>query len=490
MKSSSRSTSLGRMMAYSTGECANSLIMNGLFGFAMLYYTKALGLSPSLAGLAMSVSVFWEAITDPVMGYVSDRTRSRFGLRHPWMILGGALMAVTFYFVWAVPQAIIGHSQATFWYLVTMNLILRTGLTMFFIPYMALGFELVTDYQQRATLQGLRQAFNMAANFAGPAMAWSIFFQNQHTTEGTDIAANYVHMGGAFSVATAIFVAFVIVATWSQSQDTRNLPPPKGGGEIAGFFSEMKSILADPYPRWVFVFIFILAVGMVLVSSLQMYVYVDFMRFSPEQKSIAHGGTMAGMGLGALLSSWLVKRFEKKGAVLIGGALSIICNLTLATLFLTGFVPHRTLCLVGSVEITLPLLLFVVFHSAYWFGNGIMLPISNAMMADVSEINRIKTGVNKDGGYAAVFSLALRLAISLGLIVSGYVLERVGFQTGADKVQSADVVWRIGAATFLAGSLICAAALLAIRRYGVDEVLLRKLRLGAEEIWQPATVKP
>ena len=490
MKASSDSTSLGRMMAYSSGECANSLVMNGLFGFAMLYYTKALGLSPSLAGLAMSVSVFWEAISDPVMGYVSDRTRSRFGLRHPWMILGGALMSLTFYFVWAVPHAIIGHSQSTFWYLVVMNLVLRTGLTMFFIPYMALGFELVTDYQQRATLQGLRQAFNMAANFAGPAMAWSIFFQNHHETQGTDIAANYIHMGGAFSIATAIFVAFVIAATWSQRQDTRNLPPPKAGSEIAGFFSEMKSILADPHPRWVFVFIFIVAIGMVLVSSLQMYVYVDFMRFSPEQKSIAHGGTMAGMGLGALLSSWLVKRFEKKGAVLIGGVLSIICNLILATLFLTGFVPQRTLGFVGSVEISLALLLFVAFQSMYWLGNGIMMPISNAMMADVSEINRIKTGMNKDGGYAAVFSLALRLAISLGLIFSGYILERVGFQTGADKIQSGEVVWRIGAVTFLAGSLICAAALLAIRRYGVDEVLLGKLRSRAAETLQPVNDKP
>ena len=284
MKASSRSTSLGRMMAYSSGECANSLVMNGLFGFAMLYYTKALGLSPSLAGLAMSVSVFREAITDPVMGYVSDRTRSRFGLRHPWMILGGALMALTFYFVWAVPHAIIGNSQASFWYLVVMNLVLRTGLTMFFIPYMALGFELVTDYRQRATLQGLRQAFNMAANFAGPAMAWSIFFRNQGKTEGTDIAANYLHMGGAFSIATAIFVAFVIAATWSQRQDTRNLPPPKASGEIAGFFSEMKCILVDPHPRWVFVFIFIVAVGMVLVSSLQMYVYVDLCRIGNFHK--------------------------------------------------------------------------------------------------------------------------------------------------------------------------------------------------------------
>jgi GPH family glycoside/pentoside/hexuronide:cation symporter len=75
--SNSRSASLPKMAGYGLGECANSLIMNGFFGFAMLYYTEALKLSPSLAGIAMSVSVFWEAITEPVMGHLSDHTRSR-----------------------------------------------------------------------------------------------------------------------------------------------------------------------------------------------------------------------------------------------------------------------------------------------------------------------------------------------------------------------------------------------------------------------------
>jgi len=475
------------MLAYSTGECANSLVMNGLFGFAMLYYTKALGLSPSLAGLAMSVSVFWEALTDPVMGYVSDRTRSRFGMRHPWMIAGGALMSLSFYFVWAVPHAIVGHSLGTFWYLVVMNLILRTGLTMFFIPYMALGFELVSDYRQRATLQGLRQAFNMAANFAGPAMAWSIFFRNEGKLDGTEIAVNYLHMGGAFSIATAIFVAFVIVATWSCRQDTRNMPAPAAGGEVLGFFREMKRIVADPHPRWVFVFIFIVAVGMVLVSSLQMYVYVDFMKFSPEQKSIVHGGTMAGMGLGALLSPLLVKRLEKRGTVVAGGVLSILCNLALALLFLTGIAPRGNLCSIGPVEVTLALALFALFHSIYWLGNGLMMPVSNAMMADVSEISQIETGVNRDGGYAAVFSLALRLAISLGLILSGFVLERAGFKTGSHQVQSPEVLWRIAASTFVLGSVICAAALLAIQRYRIDESFLRAFRSKAAGI-PPSTL--
>ena len=83
MASSGISLSRARMVGYSIGECGNSLVMNSLFGFAMMYYTDALGLPHAQAGLAMALAVFWDAITDPMMGHVSDNTRSRFGRRHP-----------------------------------------------------------------------------------------------------------------------------------------------------------------------------------------------------------------------------------------------------------------------------------------------------------------------------------------------------------------------------------------------------------------------
>ena len=334
--------SLPQLFGYSFGECANSLVMNGLFGFAMLYYTDALGLPAHLAGIAMSVSVFWEAVSDPIMGHISDRTRHRLGRRLPWMILGGVIMAICFFFVWDVPSAVRGHSLALFSYLVAINLLLRTGLTMFFIPYMALGFELVSDYNQRTTLQSLRQVFNMAANFAGPALAWTIFFKDNQgpgpdsVIKGTSIAANYVHMGAVFSVATLLFVGLTVFACWNQCRDTRLAASFAETAGLRGFFVEMKEILADPNPRWVFVFIFCVASGMVLVSSLQMYVYVHFMQFSAAQKSIAHGSSMIGMALGALASIGLVRLFDKRGAVVVGGLVLVAANFGLGLVFLGG----------------------------------------------------------------------------------------------------------------------------------------------------------
>ncbi len=473
---------LANMLAYALGECPNSLVMNGICGFAMLYYTKALGLNPAWAGIAMSVSVFWEAVSEPVMGHISDHTRSRWGRRHPYMIAGGLLMAVCSYLIWAVPEVFLTGQVTVFWYLVAMNLLLRTGLTMFFIPYMALGFEMCADYQGRSKIQGLRSIFNMAANFAGPAMAWTFFFKDKNGVQATTVPENYIQMGSAFALATAVFVLLVVVFTYHWHEDTRAVRREAGAGGVRSFFASMRQIVLDPNPRWVFVFTFVVCVGMVLVSSLQMFIYDDFMRFTAGQKTVAHGSTMIGFAIGAALSVGLSRRLDKKGTVLFGGVISVVGNLMLGLLFLTGWVPKDAVWDVGGYHAPLALVLFVVFHAGYWLGNGMLLPIATAMMADVAEIHRLQTGENKDGGYSSVFSLSMRLAISLSMILSGYCLQFIGYRVpagGEAVTQSAEAIWRLGAVTFVAGTVIAAAALLAILNYRIDRRRIEDLRARA-----------
>ncbi len=161
--------------------------------------------------------------------------------------------------------------------------------------------------------------------------------------------------------------------------------------------------------------------------------------------------------------------------MLLGGLLSIACNGALAALFLTGLVP------VGNQA---ALWLFVAFHATYWLGNGIMLPVSTAMMADVAELHRARTGVNKDGAYSAVFSLAMRLAISFSLMVSGWTLTGIGFVAKEGASQTPEAIWRLGAATFLAGPLVCVASLLAIRLYPLTREMI------IAQTTKPATVGP
>ena len=462
---------------YSLGECANSLVMNSISTFAMLYYTQALGLSPVYAGIALSIAVLWDAISDPLMGYVTDHTYSRFGRRHPFILVGGLSMAALLYAVWSVPSFIQTSELRIFAYLIIVNILLRTALTLFFVPYSALGFEMTTDYEGRSRLQGMRQVFNMAANFLGPALAWAIFFSS--TTDGknaTDNPENYVKMGGAFAIAVAALTILTTIFTYryrSNPPQKKSENQPKLG--IVTFLKTNKSILFDGHARWVYICSFLAVLNMVIVSSLLSFFYVYFMDLDGRAISIAQFGTVIGSALGGLLAIRMPHWFEKKGTIIIACWTSILGNIIVATVFLTGWMAPDHVALISNSEIPIAFIFFVVMNGVYWMGSGIMIPTAVAMIADIAEINKHQTGELKDGSYAAFYSLVFKAAISFALVVSGLILAGIGFDSSAEN-HSDEVIWRLGASLLLIGPLVCLIASFVITKYRITSDFLDYVR--------------
>lgn len=455
---------LGRLVYYGSGEAATSLVLNGLYGFALIFYTEALGLSPSLAGLALSISVFWEAISEPFMGHVSDRTRSRFGPRYPWIAGGALLLAGSFFMLWAVPPAFRGGGSMTFFYLVALNLVLRTSLTMFVVPYMALGFEVAPAFNDRPRLQSVRWVCNMAANMAGPALAWIVFFPdtiaaNGQKVSGTSVVANFVAMGGAFSLAILVLTAIML---WGCRQTIAAARPGAVDGTAAhavGFVEGFKPILADRHVRHVLVLIFLLVVGMVIVSSLQSYVYVHYLALSGVEKTIVHGSTMVAAALGAAISPWATRRFDKRGAIVFGALMGLLGQAWLGALFLPGYLPRS-----GATSI----IAFMIGQGLYWAASGVVLPVATAMVADIAELGHRRTGRLVDASYSAVFSLAWRLGTSASLAITGGLLSLANFDSAEGHVPTAQSVWTVAALYCSVGAVFYVASALWVRGYGLD----------------------
>lgn len=474
MEVKDKSCSIRDMLLYSTGECSTSLVMNSLFGFAMLFYTEALGLTYSWAGLAMGLSALWDAVSDPIMGHISDNTKSKYGRRHPYILWGGFAMAVSFYFLWNVPGIFIENMVLLFWYLVVLNLLLRTAFTVFVIPYVALGFEICQDYTGRTRIQGIRLCFQMAANLCGPALAWSIFFRDQEGTRAVHVVTNFLHMGTWFAVVSLFFVLLVFWGTLKYMKSSHDIKIT--GNTLKGFVKDIGEILSDRNSLHVFFFMFVVILGVGLVSILQMYLYEHFMKFAGLQKTIVHGGGMIGAGLGALAASYFVSKFGKKGAVFIGSIASAFCHILLAVFFLSGVLAPGDSLRISSFELPVSFIVFALLHIGYWMGYGMVYPIPTSMMADISEINRLKTGINKDGSYSAMLSFSIKFSASIGNFVSGFCLAWIGFVSGGNAVQSDQAVWRLCAVTLLVGPLISLAALILIRNYPIDSEFIQSMR--------------
>ena len=147
--------------------------------------------------------------------------------------------------------------------------------------------------------------------------------------------------------------------------------------------------------------------------------------------------------------------------------MSIVGGVLLATLFLSGIL---------KPGYTVSVVIFALLNSLYWFGIGVMTPVVTSMIADVSEINEINTGINKDGAYSAVYSFTSKLSQSLALFLTGLCLSWIGYVDGIDVVQSPEVVMRLLLFAFMVGPLLALFALAIIKLYPVSEGLLKEMR--------------
>ncbi len=160
--------------SYAVGNVPFSVKEAAFANFVVFYYTQVNGLSGSLAGLAMFFALTWDAISDPVVGSWSDNFRSRWGRRHPLLVAGALPTTALFLALFAPPQGM--SEMGIFAWLLGVSILLRTTLTVYFVPYTAMGAELSTDYDQRTAIAKARVTLGWIAGMALPAIAFTFFF--------------------------------------------------------------------------------------------------------------------------------------------------------------------------------------------------------------------------------------------------------------------------------------------------------------------------
>ena len=214
---SNKSTSqipLFNKIGYSMGNFSYGLISQTIATYIVFFGTNILGVSGTLITTAVSLSVIWDAVTDPVMGYISDMTdHKRFGRRHLYILIGVIFMSLFNLFLWRVSPS-WSHFY-TFLMVISFLILTKTFLTIYTTPFTALGAELSNDYNERTSIQGIRTIFFLLGIVTATVMGLLLFFNpTPEFPIGQDNPAAYGNMGISASIAALLFGLICFFSTY------------------------------------------------------------------------------------------------------------------------------------------------------------------------------------------------------------------------------------------------------------------------------------
>lgn len=433
--------------------------MVGLKNLAIPVYQMTLKVDPALLGLALAIPRFWEAFIDPVMGHASDRTRSRFGRRRPYIVVGAPLTALSFVLIWMVPSA-WSEAGKLAWFAAT-SLLFYTSYTIWSVPYQSLGYELTPDYHERTTVMGVQTLFGKVTGFTVgwifPLAQLGIFLSVMQGVRWMTVV-----------VAAVVFAGVGLLPGLFVRERFRPHSGRQSRGAAGGFWRGCAESLQN---RGMLVLMVLVCLGYVagmFTSGLDYYLLVYFVCGG----DIAEGAVwkavlssvFAGVGIAAIwLIGWLSRRLDKRNALTLVYGLVAIGGIAKWFLFREG-VPW--LC------VFVPLLCAPIFT-----GHAML---AQSMIADICDEDELRHGERREGLFGAMHGWIGKTAGAAAIFGAGVTLNLVGFDAAREAAQDPDALLRIRYVLVLATTLPALLAILALRWYPLDATRMASVRAELE----------
>ncbi|MFN3580688.1 MAG: MFS transporter [Pseudomonas sp.] len=410
-------------LAYGVGQVAETVKSTGFDIFLFFYFTQVLGLSGSLAGLAVMIALVFDAVTDPLAGYVSDHWRSAKGRRHPFMFAAAVPLGVAWFALFMPPESLT--QWGLFAWLTGFAILVRAAITVYYVPYLALGAELTRDYQERTSVAAWRGFCGVAAAAVVVLAGISLFFPETAEFEnGLLNPAGYPKV--AFSGAVIMTLA-ILLSAWGTRDRIPSLPRAAEGLVRAPIRSDIAAAWANQSFRALFVGTMLVAVSIGIVQTLNMHLNVFFWQLTSSSIAFLAIGLLTGWPVGILLAKPFHQRFDKRatiiGAALVGalaGNVAVICRLL-------GIFPDQ------ASPLFVPLIFVLLFIGG--IAAGLAMTSGASMMADVTQEHQFLTGRSQEGFLFSAMAFTGKLAAAVGYLVAGIGLDLIGFPLQAEPSQ-------------------------------------------------------
>ncbi|WP_414542601.1 MFS transporter [Nostoc sp. CCY0012] len=404
----SQKLNLKTKLAYGAGDLGPAITGNISIFFLLVFFTNVAGIPPGLAGSVLMIGKIWDAINDPIIGVLSDRTKSRrWGRRLPWMLYGAIPFGIIFFLQWIVPQFSADPSTNVwplFWYYVVVGLMSQVFYTVVSLPYTAMTPELTQDYDERTTLNSFRFAFSIGGSILSLILAQVVFSTIADRQQQYLVLAAICAVISVVALYCCIFGVrdrvLAFEAKRSQAAATPSIP----------FFEQLKIVFTNrPFLFVIGIYLFSW-LGVQVTASIIPYFVVNYMRL---QDSDVPSVMIAVQGTALLMLfvwSALSKKIGKRPVYFMGMSLWIIAA--------------------GGLFFLQPGQIGLMYLMAVMAGFGVstayLVPWS--LIPDVIELDELQTGQRREGIFYGFMVLLQKLGLALGLFLVGNALQASGFQ--------------------------------------------------------------
>ena len=365
--------------------------------FFTVFLTKALGMPPALVGTIPLIGKVWDAVTDPMMGNIADRTQSKFGAKRFWMLVGSFISAITFVVMW-VPFLAGGNTVAQYIFYVLMYMLFSTGFTIVMVPYNGLLPDMIEDYTSRSKYSGTRMIFSsLGAIIAGLVPTLMI-------TDNTD-ASEYLSVALIFAIVFLVAILITFAGTWERQKKIRRV-------SFAATFSQSFTVFRSrSFKLFVFIFIFGQAAAD-FVTGLAVYYIDDVLNaYGGGNFTKLMGIILIAQFLGMLLFGPIMSKTSKKAPILYGTPVRMLAS------FAMLFFSYE-----GAPFIVILALSFVI--GLAMAGTSISI---YAILNDLVEVDELITSINRPGICSGMATFTRKIAAGLSSAIIGLLLAMVGY---------------------------------------------------------------
>ncbi|WP_333586034.1 MFS transporter [Phenylobacterium sp.] len=422
--------SLPTKLFYGFGTVAFGVKDQGFSYLLLIFYNQVIGMPAHTVGLVIMIAMIFDAISDPLIGQMSDNWRSKWGRRHPFMYAAAIPVAITYGLLWNPPQL---SETGLFFYLLGVAVLIRTFITLYEIPSTALAAELTTDYDERTKVLSYRYFFAWWGGLTMTLLAFQVFLRpSEDHPVGQLNPDGYVNYG--LTAAGVMLVAILVSSIGTHRHIPDLVTPPKRKLSFGQVMKEMAGTLANRS------FLVLICAGLFnamaggLVLSLNLYFNTYFWELTAREISIFAIGNFISAALAFALAAPLSLRLGKKGAAQITKVLAFVIAAAPISLRLLGLFPDN-----GAPMVVPILFLQTTLSTGLSITASILI---SSMIADVVENSELRTGRRSEGLFFAAASFVNKSVSGVGIFVSSLILLLIAFPQGARPGEVPEAVLR------------------------------------------------